>query len=160
MVRITQITTVLLLVTTMISHVSAFTAHLHLSSLSGMQVSAPAMTKTTARLTNHILSAVSIYDEPVECFLVEDDSDDNSAPPRVVCTSQPDEYAWFHGIDRDHLIPTRTIDEKDAAAASLLDNHENAALECVQEESPRGIPEWECVGQQQQQTSSSSSWKP
>mmetsp|Transcript_70116 Transcript_70116/g.106026 ORF Transcript_70116/g.106026 Transcript_70116/m.106026 type:complete len:148 (+) Transcript_70116:94-537(+) len=77
---------------------------------------------------------------PMECYLVEEDDEEvddfeseNSLAyqkPRVVCTTAPDEYAWFNGIDPERLIPT--------------DATETGALECVEGASPRGIPEWEC----------------
>jgi hypothetical protein len=70
-------------------------------------------------------------EKAVECFLVNDeDVVENGATPGVVCTSAPDEYAWFNGLDPEALLPTDDINEH--------------ALECVEGASPRGIPEWEC----------------
>jgi hypothetical protein len=83
----------------------------------------------------------SVHDEnkPMQCFLVvgtqqdDDEDDDNNnliRSPRVICTSQPEEYAWFYGIDQENLVKTDGI-------------HAHAHL-CVEGESPRGVPEWEC----------------
>lgn len=98
-------------------------------------------------------------DAPIECYIVEDDEEtfggndgvrddfydefvngsnnhdaasasNHNKKPRVVCTSEPEEYAWFNGIDPNHLIPT--------------DGTETGSMECVEGASPRGIPEWEC----------------
>jgi hypothetical protein len=50
--------------------------------------------------------------------------------PRVVCTGNPEEYAWFHGIRSDDMVPTDGIHDE--------------ATQCTYGESPRGCPEWEC----------------
>ena len=67
----------------------------------------------------------------MECFLVTDQAivGDND-PPMVVCTTNPEEYAWYHGIDPTRLQKTTTTPL--------------TAMECVEGASPRGIPEWEC----------------
>lgn len=86
-------------------------------------------------------------EDPVECFLIVEEEDDievdaddlskehTSSHPdetkqRVVCTSEPEEYAWFNGIDEKNMVPA--------------DGIETEATECVEDSSPRGIPEWEC----------------
>jgi hypothetical protein len=70
---------------------------------------------------------------PIECFVVNDlelqMGEDEL--PLVVCTSEPEEYAWFNGIERDVMRPAT---EKDAELTT----------ECVEGASPRGIEEWEC----------------
>mmetsp|Transcript_11990 Transcript_11990/g.19890 ORF Transcript_11990/g.19890 Transcript_11990/m.19890 type:complete len:122 (+) Transcript_11990:47-412(+) len=70
-------------------------------------------------------------DDPIECFVVNDQlvATEGEAPV-VVCTSEPDEYAWFNGLDPKAMRPT--------------DGMEEGAVECVEGASPRGIPEWEC----------------
>ena len=72
-------------------------------------------------------------DQPpaIECFLVTDQAVvAEGDPPKIVCTSDPDEYAWFNGIDPKKLHKTDVVSE--------------FATECVEGASPRGIPEWEC----------------
>lgn len=82
-------------------------------------------------------------DDPIECYLIFQDAEDEDGDEihnrrfplamekqKVVCTSAPDEYAWFNGIDEENMIP--------------LENEILGALECVEGASPRGIPEWEC----------------
>jgi hypothetical protein len=67
----------------------------------------------------------------VECFIVNDEEVyTEGVPPEVVCTSEPDGYAWFNGLEREKLKPTDGISEE--------------ALECVEGASPRGVAEWEC----------------
>jgi hypothetical protein len=62
-------------------------------------------------------------EDTIECFVVGE-------TPDVVCTSEPDDYAWYNGIDPEQLKPTDAIKE--------------GAVECVEGESRRGKPEWEC----------------
>jgi hypothetical protein len=73
----------------------------------------------------------------MECYVVDEEEEEEvdgeitaHEKPRVVCTTEPDEYAWFNGVEREKLIPT--------------DGTETGATECVEGASPRGIPEWEC----------------
>ena len=67
----------------------------------------------------------------IECYLVTDEAVlAEGEPPKIVCTSEPEDYAWFNGIDPQKLTKTDTVSE--------------LATECVEGASPRGIPEWEC----------------
>jgi hypothetical protein len=95
------------------------------------------------RITTTTASSLeySVHDEdkPIQCFLLQVDADHDDAspspspsPPEVICTSNPDEYAWFNGIQREDMIP---------ATDGIYDE----AVQCVQGESPRGVPEWECL---------------
>ena len=68
-------------------------------------------------------------EEVVQCYVIEDE-DDEDEKPTVICTSEPEEYAWFNGIDEKKMKPT--------------DGTETGATECVEGASPRGTPEWEC----------------
>ena len=82
----------------------------------------------------HTARSASVDDDEkaMECFFVYTDEVVNEgATPEVACTTQPDEYAWFNGVDREKLIPTE---------GEVLDG----AVECVEGASPRGVPEWEC----------------
>ncbi len=68
---------------------------------------------------------------PIECYLVTDQAVvAEGDPPKIVCTSEPEEYAWFNGIDPKKLHKTNAVSE--------------LSTECVEGASPRGIPEWEC----------------
>mmetsp|Transcript_4292 Transcript_4292/g.12108 ORF Transcript_4292/g.12108 Transcript_4292/m.12108 type:complete len:137 (-) Transcript_4292:185-595(-) len=78
--------------------------------------------------------------EEVQCYLIEnddDEQDDESSgaladdKSTIVCTSEPEEYAWYNGIDEKKMIPT--------------DGTESGATECIEGASPRGTPEWECA---------------
>lgn len=71
-------------------------------------------------------------EQAIECFVVNSfQVDREGATPHVVCTSQPDEYAWYNGIERQDMVET--------------DGALPGALECVQGASPRGFTEWECT---------------
>jgi hypothetical protein len=92
----------------------------------------------------------SVHDEdkPIMCYLIQTEAkkkktinnnnnnnnnnnyQDEASIPQIVCTSNPEEYAWFHGIDQDRMV--------------LTDGIYNQAFQCVEGESPRGVPEWEC----------------
>ena len=81
----------------------------------------------------HTSLSYSVHDEdkPIQCFLIQTDDDkDVVLTPQIVCTPNPEEYAWFNGLDKDQLVPTDGIHDE--------------ALQCVEYESPRGVPEWEC----------------
>jgi hypothetical protein len=75
----------------------------------------------------------SMYDVPTQCYIVNQDLvETEGQEPEIVCTSAPEDYAWFNGLDVDALVPV------DGTSAS------SEALECAEGASPRGIPEWEC----------------
>jgi hypothetical protein len=68
----------------------------------------------------------------VECYLVMDDEvKEEGSTPGVVCTPEPEDFAWFNGLDPEDLVPT--------------DGIVDGAVECVEGASPRGVPEWECL---------------
>ena len=111
----------ILLSATMVFHANAFTPSPRKAFVQNRQHS------------NTIVVVQSAIDEEkdVECYLVNDeDVVKNGATPAVVCTSSPDEFAWFNGLDLEALLPTDGTSEN--------------AFECVEGASPRGIPEWEC----------------
>jgi len=58
--------------------------------------------------------------------------DEEGAEPQIICTAEPDEYAWFNGLERDHMMPAQ-----DTTVSGEF-------LECIEGASPRGVPEWEC----------------
>ena len=103
-------------------------------------------TNIAARQTNNLVrlylsgephfnvEAASSNSEDVQCYLVENDDDGGAvsdAKATVVCTAEPEEYAWFNGIDEKKMRPT--------------DGSETGATECIEGASPRGSPEWECT---------------
>jgi len=71
-------------------------------------------------------------DKAVECYITnaKDLYLGDGEKPEVVCTSEPEEYAWFNGLDPKELVPTEGMD--------------SGSLECVEGASPKGTPEWEC----------------
>lgn len=70
-------------------------------------------------------------EDPIECYLVnEDDVVEDRVKPKVVCTSDPDEYAWMEGLNRRDMIKT--------------DGMENLTGQCIEGASPTGKEEWEC----------------
>jgi hypothetical protein len=101
-----------------------------------------------ARIARHFQQkksslAYSVHDEdkPILCYLIststtttttnnDDEQQQQPMIPQIVCTSNPEEYAWYYGIDEEQMVLTDCIHD--------------AALQCVEGESPRGVPEWEC----------------
>ena len=77
-----------------------------------------------------VASLNAIDNNPIECYIVNHEEFLEGGKAEVVCTSEPDEYAWFHGLDRNELKPTDGVMEGN--------------MECVQSASPTGITEWEC----------------
>eukprot|EP00584_Thalassiosira_punctigera_P004057 CAMPEP_0172526624 /NCGR_PEP_ID=MMETSP1067-20121228/1485_1 /TAXON_ID=265564 ORGANISM="Thalassiosira punctigera, Strain Tpunct2005C2" /NCGR_SAMPLE_ID=MMETSP1067 /ASSEMBLY_ACC=CAM_ASM_000444 /LENGTH=129 /DNA_ID=CAMNT_0013310163 /DNA_START=9 /DNA_END=398 /DNA_ORIENTATION=- len=70
-------------------------------------------------------------DDDVTCYVVNDEEIvTEGEKPHVVCTSEPDDYAWFNGVDPKNMREARG-EEEDAEL-------------CVEGESFRGKPEWEC----------------
>ena len=123
------------------------------SSASAFVAPQPASVRTSGTST---MLPYSVHDEdkPIQCFIVYDDDIHNMSRkqkkkrrgkndvqaddllealeteiPKVVCTSNPDEYAWFNGIKPDRLIPTETV-------------HAARLESCEEGSSPRGVPEW------------------
>eukprot|EP00580_Thalassiosira_gravida_P000467 CAMPEP_0201598806 /NCGR_PEP_ID=MMETSP0492-20130828/500_1 /ASSEMBLY_ACC=CAM_ASM_000837 /TAXON_ID=420259 /ORGANISM="Thalassiosira gravida, Strain GMp14c1" /LENGTH=143 /DNA_ID=CAMNT_0048061285 /DNA_START=109 /DNA_END=540 /DNA_ORIENTATION=+ len=69
--------------------------------------------------------------DDVTCFVVNDEEiATEGEDPHVVCTAEPDDYAWFNGVDPKAMRETK--------------GEENDAEECVEGESYKGEPEWEC----------------
>jgi hypothetical protein len=93
-----------------------------------------------SRYQRHVASetvsslSYSVHDEdkPILCYLIQTERNNNDEwiIPQFVCTSNPEEYAWFHGINEDRMI--------------LTDGVHDQALRCVEGESSRGVLEWEC----------------
>eukprot|EP00977_Amphora_coffeiformis_P014169 scaffold3901_cov174-Amphora_coffeaeformis.AAC.7 len=76
-------------------------------------------------------TANSSQENAISCFITNAfEVEQEGATPHVVCTSEPEEYAWMEGIDLVTLKPTDGIVE--------------GALECVEGASPRGTPQYEC----------------
>lgn len=87
--------------------------------------------RTTSGVPSLHLAAEADDDDDVTCFIVNDeDIILDEAKPEVVCTSEPDDYAWFEGIERKKMRET--------------DGTESGAEECVETASYKGKPEWEC----------------
>jgi len=70
--------------------------------------------------------------ENIHCYVTNDDelSLGKDDKPEIVCTSEPEDYAWFNGIDPNKMRET--------------DGTEEGTEECVEGYSHKGTPEWEC----------------
>ena len=88
----------------------------------------------------HFNAEAASNTEDVQCYLIENDEDGQddessgdltSAKPTVVCTSEPEAYAWYNGLNENQMKPT--------------DGTDSGATECIEGASPRGTPEWECT---------------
>ncbi|KAL7433807.1 hypothetical protein ACHAXM_003746 [Skeletonema potamos] len=121
-------------------------------SLTALVLSAPHVTSFSTKSSSIVQLSRSAYDPPrrtqvslrqstenvtaedtddVTCFIVNDEEIiTEGEKPHVVCTSEPDDYAWFNGIDPKNMRETDGVVE--------------GAENCVQGESFRGKPEWEC----------------
>ena len=109
----------------------------HLLFLGLMQVAVTAsfaLTFDKPRMTNVFATrlAATVDDEKaIQCFIVNEfEVEEEGVDPEIVCTQDPDDYAWFNGLDRDAMKPTNGESE--------------SFLECVEGASPKGVPEWEC----------------
>lgn len=70
----------------------------------------------------------------IQCFIVNYDAVQNeNAVAEIYCTSDVEEFAWYHGLSVDELVNTEDM------PSLALD-----FSECVQGASHRGTPEWEC----------------
>lgn len=75
-------------------------------------------------------SSDSSFTGATACYIVDGVQVDGQ--PYIVCTSEPDETAWFLGIEKDALTP---VGEPDSAQ-----------LECQMGWSFNGSEEWQCKG--------------
>ncbi|KAL9187726.1 hypothetical protein ACHAXT_006104 [Thalassiosira profunda] len=83
------------------------------------------------RLSADSVAEASEDTDDVTCYVVNDEEIvTEGEKPHVVCTSEPDDYAWFEGIDPKNMRVT--------------DGTEEGGVECVESENFRGKPEWEC----------------
>eukprot|EP00587_Corethron_hystrix_P010366 CAMPEP_0113307758 /NCGR_PEP_ID=MMETSP0010_2-20120614/6478_1 /TAXON_ID=216773 ORGANISM="Corethron hystrix, Strain 308" /NCGR_SAMPLE_ID=MMETSP0010_2 /ASSEMBLY_ACC=CAM_ASM_000155 /LENGTH=135 /DNA_ID=CAMNT_0000162683 /DNA_START=196 /DNA_END=600 /DNA_ORIENTATION=- /assembly_acc=CAM_ASM_000155 len=73
-------------------------------------------------------------EENIECYVIDGMYIGPDREDQVVCTSEPEEYAWFNGIDPKALSKTE--------GAKTDGEIGYDAMECVEGSSPRGIPEW------------------
>jgi hypothetical protein len=119
-----------LVVSTISTVVHAFVVPIHTARL---LTTTPMPFAINPALRTHVALAAEPEGEAsaIECFIVNNELVQTEGDaPEVVCTSEPDEYAWFNGIDPEALKPTEGTEE--------------GGTECVEGASPRGIPEWEC----------------
>jgi len=101
----------------------------------------PSATRTRLSLSSSSSSSVGSAtdlvedvenDDDVTCYITNDEEIAlEGEKPHVVCTSEPEEYAWFNGIDTKAMRKAEDVD---------IEGNEN----CVLGESYTGKPEWEC----------------
>ncbi len=106
-----------------------------LAFLQAMTVTSFSMLSTSKRGRNDArmtyLASTVDDDKALQCFIVNAfEVEEEGATPEIVCTPEPDDYAWFNGLDRESMSPA--------------DGKYEDFLECVEGASPRGVPEWEC----------------
>ncbi|KAL7464446.1 hypothetical protein ACHAXS_004783 [Conticribra weissflogii] len=91
----------------------------------------PSKTFLSTKMTETQGEEDIVEDYDVTCYVVNDEEIiTEGEKPHVVCTSEPEDYAWFNGIDPKNMRET--------------DGTMEGAEECVEGESYRGKPEWEC----------------
>uniref|UniRef100_A0A7S2RQ91 Uncharacterized protein n=1 Tax=Eucampia antarctica TaxID=49252 RepID=A0A7S2RQ91_9STRA len=93
--------------------------------------SKPSALKSYQRSKNVMLSLKENdeVEDPVKCYVVEDSN--VAIDGSVVCTSEPEEFAFHEGIKSTSLKPTDGMNEGNT--------------ECVESASPKGNPEWLCT---------------
>ena len=70
-------------------------------------------------------------EDDVTCYVTNDEEIvTEGEKPNIVCTSEPEEYAWFNGVDPKAMRKT--------------DGTQEGTDSCVEVESYMGKPEWEC----------------
>jgi hypothetical protein len=79
----------------------------------------------TAKTLPPLSYSVHDEDKPILCFLIQAETrcQDELSIPQIVCTSNPEEYAWFHSIDQDRMV--------------LTDGIHNQAIQCIEGEGTR-----------------------
>jgi hypothetical protein len=86
------------------------------------------------RMRNAFGTRLALADDDekaIQCYVVNEfEVVEEGVEPDIVCTPEPDDYAWFNGLDRN--------------AMKVTDGESEDSLECVEGASPRGVPEWEC----------------
>mmetsp|Transcript_14675 Transcript_14675/g.22092 ORF Transcript_14675/g.22092 Transcript_14675/m.22092 type:complete len:129 (+) Transcript_14675:82-468(+) len=108
-------------------HVAAFSTN----SLPSISRAAYDVPRTKVALQQSPENAIAEDTDDVTCFIVNDEEIiTEGEKPHVVCTSEPDDYAWFNGVDPENMRETDGVIE--------------GAENCVQGESFKGKPEWEC----------------
>mmetsp|Transcript_22742 Transcript_22742/g.33944 ORF Transcript_22742/g.33944 Transcript_22742/m.33944 type:complete len:129 (+) Transcript_22742:49-435(+) len=108
-------------------HVAAFSTN----SLPSISRAAYDVPRTKVALQQSPENAIAEDTDDVTCFIVNDEEIiTEGEKPHVVCTSEPDDYAWFNGVDPENMRET--------------DGAIEGAENCVQGESFKGKPEWEC----------------
>mmetsp|Transcript_20850 Transcript_20850/g.60696 ORF Transcript_20850/g.60696 Transcript_20850/m.60696 type:complete len:118 (-) Transcript_20850:443-796(-) len=69
-------------------------------------------------------------ENPIECYITNEEGVlIDGEKPDVICTSDPEEYAWMEGVDPKKLVKTEGVAD---------------TTECVEGASPKGTPEWHC----------------
>ena len=69
--------------------------------------------------------------DDVTCYVTNDEEIvTEGEKPNVVCTSEPEEYAWFNGVDPKAMRKT--------------DGTQEGTDSCIEVESYMGKPVWEC----------------
>ena len=102
-----------------------------ISCLAATNIHAFSLTSRGRASTMRLASSPVEDEQAISCFIVNAfEVEEEGATPEIICTSKPEEYAWFNGIDEGDMKPTNAVVE--------------GVVECVEGASPRGFPEWEC----------------
>eukprot|EP00985_Skeletonema_marinoi_P005058 scaffold2188_cov106-Skeletonema_marinoi.AAC.2 len=112
-------------------HVAAFSTKSLPSTVHQISRAAYDVPRTKVALQQSPENAIAEDTDDVTCFIVNDEEIiTEGEKPHVVCTSEPDDYAWFNGVDPKNMRETN----------GAIEGAEN----CVEGESFKGKPEWEC----------------
>lgn len=87
--------------------------------------------KISAMDSSNVVNNNDNDEDDVTCYVTNDEEIvTEGEKPNVVCTSEPEEYAWFNGVDPKAMRKT--------------DGTQECTDSCIEVESYMGKPEWEC----------------
>lgn len=113
----------------LVINVTAFSTRMSASSSTSSRLISSSV-KTSAMDTFNVVINED-NDEDVTCYVTNDEEIvTEGEKPKVVCTSEPEEYAWFNGVDPKAMRKT--------------DGTLEGTEQCIEVESYMGKPEWEC----------------
>ncbi len=123
---------IICLVDLLVIDVDAFSTKMYAASSPTSYILFSSPIKTSAMdSSNAVVNNEDNDEDDVTCYVTNDEEIvTEGEKPNVVCTSEPDEYAWFNGVDPKAMRKT--------------DGTEEGTEECIEVESYMGKPEWEC----------------
>mmetsp|Transcript_1676 Transcript_1676/g.3584 ORF Transcript_1676/g.3584 Transcript_1676/m.3584 type:complete len:121 (+) Transcript_1676:132-494(+) len=115
----------------LLSSLVCLAAAVDVTAFSTASWSTPLLMQTRLSPVLHSSAESAVDTDDVTCYVTNDEEVvTEGEKPHVVCTSEPDDFAWFNGVDPNAMRET--------------DGETEGAENCVEGESYKGKPEWEC----------------